>query len=237
VSRTPRVPASRRGCGFHCRLRVTRKPRARPRGYPAGRRHLDPSSARRMGARSQSAVPSRAVDPREKRATMLADLDLLLTAVFATAHDRLPREGERQAQRDRRGGRHARCHPSQEDIAPDRELLALARGRLGHLFPKRGAADSPALGPLPLGRLRSSPPPRCGRPHRTSTRCQLPIVADASFRLGKRASGFETPASPWQSGRQRCRRRGSAGRRLQRRVTAVVNCCCPREERPRSVPA
>src|SRR5436190_1518735 len=68
---------------------------------------------------------------------MLADLDLLLTAVFATADDLLP---------DRRKNAR-RCVSDAEvvtlavaqvvmDIASDREFLAVAKARLRHLIPR-----------------------------------------------------------------------------------------------------
>ena len=73
---------------------------------------------------------------------MLADLDLLLTAVFCTADDLLPaRQQERQAKRDRRGGRHA-LRSLRRSWTSDRiASSSLSRGTgLGHLFPEAASA-------------------------------------------------------------------------------------------------
>lgn len=68
---------------------------------------------------------------------MLADLDLLLTAVFATADDLLP-EKARNAMRSVTDAEVVTLAVAQAmmNIASDREFLAIARQRLGHLFPK-----------------------------------------------------------------------------------------------------
>jgi hypothetical protein len=68
---------------------------------------------------------------------MLADLDLLLTAVFAAADDLLPWR-QRNARRTVTDAEVVTLAVAQAimDIPSDREFLRAARGRLGHLFPK-----------------------------------------------------------------------------------------------------
>jgi hypothetical protein len=68
---------------------------------------------------------------------MLADLDLLLTAVFCTADDLLP-EREKNARRSLTDAEVATLCVAQAvmGISSDREFLAVARRRLGGLFPK-----------------------------------------------------------------------------------------------------
>ena len=68
---------------------------------------------------------------------MLADLDLLLTAVFCTADDLLP-EGPKNARRSLTDAEVATLCVAQAvmGISSDREFLAVARRRLGALFPK-----------------------------------------------------------------------------------------------------
>jgi hypothetical protein len=68
---------------------------------------------------------------------MLADLDLLLTAVFCTADDLLP-EGQKNARRSLTDAEVATLCVAQAvmGISSDREFLAVARKRLGDLFPK-----------------------------------------------------------------------------------------------------
>jgi hypothetical protein len=68
---------------------------------------------------------------------MLADLDLLLTAVFATADDLLP-ERARNARRSVTDAEVVTLAVAQAviDVPSNREFLAVAAGRLGHLFPK-----------------------------------------------------------------------------------------------------
>ncbi|HSS32041.1 MAG TPA: IS982 family transposase [Solirubrobacterales bacterium] len=68
---------------------------------------------------------------------MLADLDLLLTAVFCTADDLLP-EREKNARRSLTDAEVATLCVAQAvmGISSDREFLAVARRRLGALFPK-----------------------------------------------------------------------------------------------------
>lgn len=68
---------------------------------------------------------------------MIADLDLLLTAVFVTADDLLPESGP-NAMRSISDAEVVTLAVAQAmmNIASDREFLAVARQRLGHLFPK-----------------------------------------------------------------------------------------------------
>lgn len=68
---------------------------------------------------------------------MLADLDLLLTAVFCTADDLLP-EKQKNARRTLTDAEVATLCVAQAvmGISSDREFLAAARKRLGGLFPK-----------------------------------------------------------------------------------------------------
>ena len=68
---------------------------------------------------------------------MLADLDLLLTAVFATADDLLPwrRKNARRSVTDAEVVTLAVAQAIM-DIPSDREFLAVARARLRHLIPK-----------------------------------------------------------------------------------------------------
>jgi hypothetical protein len=66
---------------------------------------------------------------------MDADLDLLLTAVYVTADDLLPRGRGTHEKRHRRGSRHAlRC--AIMGIPSDRRFLAVAAKHLRHLFPR-----------------------------------------------------------------------------------------------------
>ena len=68
---------------------------------------------------------------------MLADLDLLLCAVFCTADDLLP-EGSKNARRRVTDAEVVTLCVAQAvmNISSDREFLAVARARLGHLFPQ-----------------------------------------------------------------------------------------------------
>jgi hypothetical protein len=68
---------------------------------------------------------------------MLADLDLLLTAVFVTADDLLPEKG-RNAMRRVTDAEVVTLAVAQAmmNIASDREFLAVARRRLRDLFPQ-----------------------------------------------------------------------------------------------------
>jgi hypothetical protein len=68
---------------------------------------------------------------------MLADLDLLLTAVFCTADDLLP-EREKNARRSLTDAEVVTLCVAQAvmGIPSDREFLAVARNRLGTLFPR-----------------------------------------------------------------------------------------------------
>jgi hypothetical protein len=68
---------------------------------------------------------------------MLADLDLLLTAVFVTADDLLP-DRQRNARRSVTDAEVVTLAVAQAimDIPSDREFLLVAATRLGHLFPK-----------------------------------------------------------------------------------------------------
>src|ERR1700731_227598 len=68
---------------------------------------------------------------------MLADLDLLLTAVFCTADDLLPEKG-RNARRSVTDAEVVTLAVAQEvmRVDHDAEFLAIAAKRLGHLFPR-----------------------------------------------------------------------------------------------------
>ncbi len=68
---------------------------------------------------------------------MLADLDLLLTAVFCTADDLLP-ETAKNARRSVTDAEVVTLAVAQAimGVDTDREFLAVARRRLGHLFPR-----------------------------------------------------------------------------------------------------
>ncbi len=126
---------------------------------------------------------------------MLADLDLLLTAVFCTADDLLP-EGSKNARRSLTDAEVATLCVAQAvmGISSDREFLTVARGRLGELFPtlpkqpgfhKRRrrltetiewligvfAADSP--GHCDSMVLLDSTPVECGRSVETVRRSEL----------------------------------------------------------------
>jgi hypothetical protein len=74
---------------------------------------------------------------RPKGATMLADLDLLLIAVFATADDLLPWR-KKNARRSVTDAEVVTLAVAQAimDIPSDREFLKIAKRCLGHLFPK-----------------------------------------------------------------------------------------------------
>ena len=68
---------------------------------------------------------------------MLADLDLLLTAVFCTADDLLP-EREKNARRSVTDAEVVTLAVAQAvmNISSDEEFLAVAAKRLGHLIPR-----------------------------------------------------------------------------------------------------
>jgi hypothetical protein len=126
---------------------------------------------------------------------MLADLDLLLTAVFATADDLLP-ERRKNARRSVTDAEVVTLAVAQAvmNIASDREFLAVARTRLRHLFPKLPkqpgfwkrrarlaetiewlmaifAKDSPGYHDTIV--LLDSTPVECGRSVETTRRSQL----------------------------------------------------------------
>jgi transposase len=126
---------------------------------------------------------------------MLADLDLLLTAVFCTADDLLP-EPSKNARRSVTDAEVVTLCVAQQliDISSDREFLAVARKRLQHLFPKLPqqpglhkrrrrlaetiewligvfAADSPGYSDPVV--LVDSTPVECGRSVETSRRSEL----------------------------------------------------------------
>jgi transposase len=141
---------------------------------------------------------------------MLADLDLLLTAVFCTADDLLP-EKRRNARRSVTDAEVVTLCVAQQlmKISSDREFLAVARRQLGELFPKLPkqpgfhkrrrrlvdtiewltvafAADSPGYhDPLVL---LDSTPVECGRSVETSRRSEL---ADAC------GYGYDRTHSRW----------------------------------------
>src|SRR6185369_6012280 len=98
-----------------------------------------PLDGRPLRRRNRAAVEVGGVYSRRRpgRATMLADLDLLLTAVFATADDLLPwrRKNARRSVTDAEVVTLAVAQAIM-DIPSDREFLAVARTRLAHLFPK-----------------------------------------------------------------------------------------------------
>lgn len=126
---------------------------------------------------------------------MLADLDLLLTAVFCTADDLLP-EGPKNARRRLTDAEVATLCVAQAvmGISSDREFLAVAGHRLGGLFPKLPlqpgfhrrrrrltetiewligvvAADCPGHGDPVV--LLDSTPVECGRSLETVRRSEL----------------------------------------------------------------
>jgi transposase len=126
---------------------------------------------------------------------MLADLDLLLTAVFCAADDFLPASGRNARRRVTDAEVVTLCVAQQlMDIGSDREFLAVARRRLGHLFPRLPqqpgfhkrrrrlsdciewlcaifAADSPGYHDRVV--LVDSTPIECGRSVQTSRRSEL----------------------------------------------------------------
>jgi hypothetical protein len=68
---------------------------------------------------------------------MLADLDLLLIAVFCTADDLLPEKPKNARRRVTDAEVVTLCvAQAVMDVASDREFLAIARKRLSHLFPE-----------------------------------------------------------------------------------------------------
>jgi hypothetical protein len=126
---------------------------------------------------------------------MLADLDLLLTAVFCTADDLLP-ERRKNARRSVTDAEVVTLCVAQAvlNISSDREFLAVAAKRLGHLFPKLPkqpglhkrrrrlvdtiewligvfAADSPGHNDPVV--LLDSTPVECGRSLETARRSEL----------------------------------------------------------------
>src|SRR4051812_5461591 len=126
---------------------------------------------------------------------MLADLDLLLIAVFCTADDLLPGRAENARRRITDAEVVTLCVvQAVMGITSDREFLAVAARRLGHLFPalsqqpglhKRRrrltetiewligvfAADSPGATDEVV--LLDSTPVECGRSVETARRSQL----------------------------------------------------------------
>ena len=125
----------------------------------------------------------------------LADVDLLLTAVFATADDLLPAKAK-NARRSVTDAEVVTLAVAQAimDVPSDREFLAVARKRLGHLFPKLPgqpgywkrrrkvtelidwltgifAQDSPGFWDSMV--LIDSPPVACGRSLDTARRSAL----------------------------------------------------------------
>src|SRR5919109_4214898 len=71
------------------------------------------------------------------RATMDADLDLLLIAVFCTADDLLPRRAEDAKRRITDAEVVTLCiAQAMLGISSDEQFLAVATKRLGHLFPQ-----------------------------------------------------------------------------------------------------
>src|SRR5690349_15230907 len=126
---------------------------------------------------------------------MLADLDLLLTAVFCTADDLLP-EKDKNARRSVTDAGVVTLAVAQEmmGVDHDAEFLAIAGKRLTHLFPKLSkqpgywrrrqrcagvlewliralAADSPGYRDQVV--LLDSTPVECGRSVETARRSQL----------------------------------------------------------------
>jgi hypothetical protein len=126
---------------------------------------------------------------------MLADLDLLLTAVFCTADDLLPARGK-NARRSVTDAEVVTLCVAQAvmDVASDEEFLAIAKKRLGHLIPKLPkqpgywkrrlrlsetiewlsamfAQDSPGFQDQIV--LLDSTPVECGRSVETARRSQL----------------------------------------------------------------
>src|SRR5512142_1690906 len=126
---------------------------------------------------------------------MLADLDLLLCAVFCTADDLLP-EKEKNARRSVTDAEGVTLAVAQEmmGIDHDAQFLVIARKRLGHLFPRLPqqpgywkrrqrltdtiewligvfAADSPGYRDTVV--LLDSTPVECGRSVETARRSQL----------------------------------------------------------------
>ena len=80
-------------------------------------------------------MPIRAVDP--KRAAMLADLDLLLCAVFCTADDLLPEQPKNARRRVTDAEVVTLCvAQAVMDVSSDREFLAIAAKRLSQLLPE-----------------------------------------------------------------------------------------------------
>ena len=126
---------------------------------------------------------------------MLADLDLLLIAVFCTADDLLPEKPKNARRRGTDAEVVTLCvAQALMDVASDREFLAVARRRLSHLFPdlpaqpgylKRRrrlaetidwlcgvfAADSPGFYDEIV--LLDSTPVECGRSVETARRSEL----------------------------------------------------------------
>jgi Transposase DDE domain len=129
---------------------------------------------------------------------MLADLDLLLTAVFCTADDLLPEAGRNARRRVTDAEVVTLCVAQQlMNIGSDREFLAVAGKRLGHLFPRLPkqpglhkrrrrladaiewligvfAADSPGHSDPMV--LVDSTPVECGRSVETTRRSELAVA-------------------------------------------------------------
>src|SRR4051794_5868521 len=176
---------------------------------------------------------------------MLADLDLLLIAVFATADDLLPWR-KKNARRSVTDAEVVTLAVAQAimDIASDREFLAVAARRLGHLIPKLPkqpgywkrrirladtiewltamfAHDCP--GYMDDVVLVDSTPVECGRSVETSRRSELaPACAHHYSRSHSRWFWGDAPAPARGTGRHTARRDPCLGRPKRTRRRAAT---------------
>src|SRR5215211_597616 len=143
---------SRRGCCFHCRLRVARsETKGAPEGLSVREASIGPFVGTENGGRGRSRRCLVAPSTHEKRGPRCSPTSTCCLRRCSPPPTIAFRErgNAKRSVTDAEGVALAVAQ-AKMDIAPDREFLAVARGRLGHVFPKRGAADSPAPGPLLL---------------------------------------------------------------------------------------
>ena len=180
---------------------------------------------------------------------MLADLDLLLTAVFAAADDLLP-ERQKNARRSVTDAEVVTLAVAQAimDITSDREFLAVAAKRLGHLFPKlplqpgywkrrSRCSEHDRLADRRCSRrtrratpttivLIDSTPVECGRSVETARRSALAAGLRASLQPQPFSAGFGACACTCSP--PRTARRGRRSSPRPKRKNAMSRCGCLR---------
>ena len=181
---------------------------------------------------------------------MLADLDLLLIAVFCTADDLLPERTE-NARRSVTDAEVVSLCVAQAllSIPSDRRFLAVAQRRLGHLFPrlpqqpgfhKRRRRLADVIEALIAEFARHSPgweddllivdstPVECARSVETVRRSQLADAADYGYCRSHSPVLLGLPiARPVRPGRHPTRPRADLARRDERDVCLDLLARCP----------